>query len=158
VVHVSAGRTNRPDRVDQVDVKMKAVIMIIKHFGHLKMGKSSSFVIVFFCIGFLLPDWFLSANKTLPEWLNPMHFFIRQKVAYYSVSTFLRMNHNFGCISFQYSFRLSGCNYSLNQCGSSSHLWFSSREAFFETRFECDTVRLGCFPRLTERFFDNLIP
>ncbi len=92
MVHVSAGRTNRPDRVDQVDVKMKAVIMIIKHFGHLKMGKSSSFVIVFFCIGFLLPDWFLSANKTLPEWLNPMHFFIRQKAAYYSVSTFLRMN------------------------------------------------------------------
>jgi len=43
VVHVTAGRTDRPDRVDQVDVEMEAVIMMIKHFGHLKIGQGKQF-------------------------------------------------------------------------------------------------------------------
>lgn len=42
-VHVATGGTDRPDRVDQVDVEMKAVIMMIKHFGHLKIGQGKQF-------------------------------------------------------------------------------------------------------------------
>ena len=41
--HVTADGTDRPDRVEQIDVEMKAVIMMIQQFDHLKFEQGKQF-------------------------------------------------------------------------------------------------------------------
>jgi len=84
----ATGRTKRGDRVDQIDVQVKALVLMLKPTTS-KLGKARSFVIAFACIGFLLLERVLSVKKPYHARLKPMLFLYLKFLTY-----LLRFNLN----------------------------------------------------------------